>query len=113
VKIAVVVDWIHGTRRMDSFWKVLEMPALPPIGAEIFLMGTGRGCDGIYEVTGILWCQSRPGLFELDLEPYKTQPSRGTARSVVARMERDGWCYEKTHPLCEAVIIGCPGWHTG
>lgn len=101
MKVALVLDWYFDDERQDPFWKLVEMPAVPPIGCDIFLQGDGRGIDGIVTVRSVLLCESRPDVFEVEIgESRQSSRPIGHAR-IVAGMEANGWSYEATHPFTE------------
>ena len=101
MKVALILDWYLDKERQDSFWKVVEMPALPHVGCDVFIQGDGRGIDGIVAVRSILWCESRPDVFEVEIgEIHESSKFRDHEEFIVG-MQQNGWLYEATHPFAE------------
>lgn len=88
MKAVVYLSWINGGRLQDSFWRVVEMPSLPPVGAVLFF--DEPDCDAA-TVTEIQWWQKQPDIFEIHASIGEP---RGTADGIIADFESAGWLQE-------------------
>jgi len=92
IRVLLKLNWIREGKLEDGFWKLVSMPALPPVGTHIYLDDQARGHLGIVEAERVTWCEDRPDLFELDLEAIDT--GDGLKGETIDWMKSLGWTHE-------------------
>lgn len=100
MRVQFRLNWIREGKIEDAFWKFVDMPALPPVGCNVYLDNKGDGELGIVEVKEIWWSESKPSYFEVDLESIDTGDE--DRQVTIDWMRTLGWTHESEKPSCEA-----------
>jgi hypothetical protein len=89
MKLILVLPWeTSGVEpAQDDVWKVVDMPALPPVGTLVWV-GEGSFCSA---VTHISWWEETPSLFHVELEMHESDIP---ADVFISCMNEMGWCHE-------------------
>ena len=98
MKVQMLMDWTRKGEQYDCFWKIVDMPSLPPIGCMLHFDHKDLDC---FEVKCITWNESRPNIFQIELSAIDT--GEEDAEVTIDWMRACGWTHESERPSYEAL----------